>query len=221
MIDCDFIPPKYHEQRVTRRMVKRRSACVGGMFAVMVLWIAAHQHQLSVAEAMLTEVSSQKSQLAQIAQMKAELAAEQSRLIAHEQLIEQLSDRADLVIVSSELTRCMPESVVFDRSHIECFVHGAVRVERSGAVSSQSTSVESSPMPAAVMPAEPIRPTKLRMAGIAPTSSDVIQFAATLEKSNLFDKVYTEKVESTIWSDRKAEYFEMSCELIPHERTEP
>lgn len=191
------------------------------MFAVMVLWIAAHQRQLSVAEAMLTEVSSQKSQLAQIAQMKAELAAEQARLMAHEQLIEQLSDRADLVIVSSELTRCMPESVVLTEVKLNASFMEPYLLKGQKATSSNSISVEASSTPASGMPAEPIRPTKLRMAGIAPTSSDVIQFAATLEKSQLFDKVYTEKVESTIWSDRKADYFEMSCELIPHERTEP
>jgi Tfp pilus assembly protein PilN len=219
--DCDFIPAKYHQKRAIQRTLKRRSAGVGGMFAVMIIWMVAHHRQLSVAEAMLVDVTSQQDQLSQIASRKAELEKEQAKLIAHEQLIGQLSGRTDTVIVLSEVTRCMPESVVLTEAILNGSFLAPYLIAGANFKPAAANTVEPTADQVAKTPAEPIRAEKLRMAGIAPSSAEVIEFAAALERSGLFDKVFTETVESTVWNSRKAERFEMSCELIPHERSKP
>lgn len=224
MIDCDFIPPQYHEKCATRRTIRRRAACGGGMLAAMVLWIVAHQHQLSSAEAMLVEVSSQKSQLSDIGTRKAELIRDRDRLVEHEQTVGQLSDRASMVIVLSLLSRSLPETVVLTELILDASFLEPYLVPASDSSAAGSTRVEAIKPAApnnAAAPAEPIRPERLRLAGVAVEQADVFEFSTALEHSGLFDKVKLELVESTTWNGRQAHRFELSCEMIPQTRSRP
>jgi len=68
------------------------------------------------------------------------------------------------------------------------------------------------------------RPTvnRIKMTGIAPGIPVVIEFAAALEDSRLFDRVQREmKKEKVIWGGRLVQQFELTCDLVTQARTKP
>jgi hypothetical protein len=63
--------------------------------------------------------------------------------------------------------------------------------------------------------------SKLKLSGIAATLPDIIQFAAALEQSPLFDRVNMRVGEPAVWAGHPAERFELTCELLPEEGHRP
>jgi hypothetical protein len=59
---------------------------------------------------------------------------------------------------------------------------------------------------------------RLELFGIASEASEVIKFAAALETSPLFSRVSMQVKGPTDWAGRRAEQFEMTCDLVEHTR---
>ncbi len=217
MLDCDFIPKAYHDRRRLRAMLRRRSACAAGMFGMMLLWIVAHHRQINTAEAMLCDVSQQRDQLALIAGKRAELERERSELKEQMRLIDRLANRASYVVVLAELSRSLPANVVLTEVAVhaplmEPYLHAAGR--NSAACDLPAPSTKDSAKPRS---ARPIEPEQLRISGVAIGPADVIEFAARVERSGLFDSVYMESLDATLWADRRVERFQLTCNVLPHE----
>lgn len=193
------------------------------MFMLMIVWIAAHEHQVSTAKALLTEVSQQHEQLKVHATKKAVLEAERLRLSEYEDLIRTLADRGSLVVVLSDLSKKMPESVMLTRLSMNLpsvcvFAKASEQSKSEEVVASDPTGhlVLPSPKPTAQsMSVTPI----LRVEGIAISVQDVLQFAADLERSPLFGRVQVETKGDEGWSGHRGQGFQITCELRPQEKT--
>ena len=219
LIDCDFIPAAFHEKQALRRAVKLRTFFVCMMYAFMMLWGVVHRHRLSNAQAMLTEVSHQQGQLDVHAEKKEAMEFEQNRLRDRQRLLDQLSDRSSLVVVLSALSRHLPETVILTEWSLQ-------RPSLSSSVDVSSPRTATGPRG----PRSRQRPSDdadtdrsrrnaiLQLTGIAVSIPDVIQFAAALESSPLFDRVYMEARGPTVWAGRRAEKFDLNCELVPQDR---
>lgn len=187
----------------------------------MCIWLAANQRQLSVAEAMLADVESQQSQLKLLSSEKLQLQSELAGIVAHEKMIGQLGDRASLVIVLADLSRSIPENVKLTSVTMDA-TYLAPYLVSSGA----NRDPARNPAPSSIAGKELANGQKsdrfdiLRLEGIALGPKDVIDFATALERSGLFADVYTEVVESGVWSGRAVRKFSLVCEIIPHERSQ-
>jgi len=216
LIDCNFIPKAYHDKRVVRRAVRRRSACAGIMFLMMIVWVGAHEHQVGVAEAMLADVTAQKQQLGLMVTERSHMEEEQARLRDQVELIEKLSNRAGLIVVLSDLSRCVPESVLIT----ECSIKASVLDPYLAEVELPATAAKGrDARDVLAAPGVPVPGERLLVRGIALSSGAIIEFARNVDKSGLFANEYTETSDAVIWGDRRAEYsFEMTCDLLPHKK---
>ncbi len=218
MRDCDFIPPEYHQTQALRQAVKLRAAFVGVMFLLMGIWVVVHQHRLKAAEAMLSEIALQEEQLRIHRAKKQIMQQEQTRLHDRQELVSRLSDQASLVVICSALSRCLPDTVVLTRLSLQSpslssFVSPKQAPPKGGAAAKAPVPTYVGAEPQASMNQMP----KIGLSGIAATHPEMIQFAAALEKNPLFDRVYMEVKDPASWGGRRAEQFELVCELLPHE----
>lgn len=213
MIDCDFIPAEYHEQQSLRRAVKLRAICVGAMFVIMAIWVVVHHHRLSSAEAMLAEVMLQKDQIKIHADKQEVMKREKTHLNKRHELINQLSEQASLIVVYSDLSRRLPTTVVLTKVTLHCPSLSVFFKEELPDVNSGMSRKQFRSVPVSREETPTITKANLKMTGIAVTQSDAIQFAATLEKSPLFDRVYMEAKDPTVWAGRRVQRFELVCEL--------
>ncbi|MBX3394864.1 MAG: PilN domain-containing protein [Phycisphaerae bacterium] len=188
----------------------------------MCIWLVANHRQLSVAEAMLADVESQQSQLKHLSEEKLQLQSELAGIVTHEQMIGQLGDRASLVIVLADLSRNIPENVKLTRVTMDATYLAPYLVLSGGHRDPARNPVSSSvPSQEQLNGQRTDRFDILRLEGIALGPADVIEFASALERSGLFADVYTEVVESGVWSGRAVRKFALLCEIIPHERSRP
>lgn len=63
--------------------------------------------------------------------------------------------------------------------------------------------------------------SQLILHGVAGQTAEIIRFAASLEDSSLFARVQMRVKESVIWEGRRAEEFELVCDLAGQERAAP
>lgn len=217
MLDCDFIPKAYHDRRRLHAMLRRRSACAAGMFGMMLLWIVAHHQQINTAEAMLCEVSQQRDQLALIAGKRAELERERSELMEQMRLIDRLANRASYVVVLAELSRCLPANVVLTEVAVKAPLMEPYLYATGRSAATREPIALTAKDLAKPRTAQPIVPERLRISGVAIGPADVIEFAARVERSGLFDSVYMESLDAMLWADRRVERFELTCNVIPQE----
>ena len=213
-MDCDFIPLHYREEQSLRRAIKLRAIGLGAMFALMGTWVFTNQQRIAGADAMLAEIAEQKSQVGIHAAKKQLMELERADLFDRQRLIDQLSDRSELVVVYSELSRQMPDTVILTSLSLECISLGAFArtEEESSEVGHQVTR---NALPSGASSAEPERRMKseLRLTGLAVSQSEVTAFQAALEGSPLFERVRMLMEEPTVWAGRRAERFELSCAL--------
>ena len=216
MSECNFIPDRYREEMAFRRSIRVRVSGIGVILSIMVLWCVAHGHRLSSAEAMQSEISLQLDQVESNAAKKQTMDSQLAELRSRQRLIEKLSGRASLILVFSELSRRQPEMVVLtevsvDSSSLAAYTeHAALPV-----VPGIPPSVPSKDVEPESGPKIPAMQSRLKLSGIAAALPDIIQFAARLEKSPLFDRVTMKVNDSTAWAGRRAESFELTCELVP------
>ncbi len=120
MQDCDFIPADYHRARALGRDIKVRVACVSLMIIIMILWVVTHEHQLAQVNAMVDDVARQHEQIAIHLTKKTSMETEQAKLRAHGRLIRVLEDHSSLVVVFSDVSRRMPDSIVLTEVSANC-----------------------------------------------------------------------------------------------------
>jgi Tfp pilus assembly protein PilN len=213
--DCDFIPADYHAAWTVRQAIRLRAGCIGILISIMVVWVVAHHHRVDTAKAMLPEVARQQEQLTIHTAKKAEMEAERADLYNRQRLLRQLEDQASLVLVLSDISRRMPETIVLTELSADC-----PSVARYGTEIEPPLPPEPLPpgaKPAAAQPepkeSPPANP-RVIIKGIAVDNSDVAQFAAALESSPLFDRIQMEVKEPIVWGGRRAQQFELVCEVL-------
>lgn len=222
MSECNFIPDRYREQKAFRHSVRLRVSGIGVILCIMVIWCLAHAHRLSSAEAMQSEISLQLDQVETNAAKKKAMDSQLAELRSRQHLIEKLSGRTSLVLVFGELSRRQPNMVVLTDISVDCSSLAAYTQPAAPApVQGIPAPVQPGGMNPEVSPEPRTMQSGLKLSGIAASLPDIIQFAAALEKSPLFDRVTMKVDDSTVWAGRSAERFELTCELVPQRGRRP
>lgn len=216
MTECNFVPDHYHAERAFRRSILVRASGIGVILFIMALWSVAHGHRMASAETMQNEISLQLDQVETNAVKKWTMDSQLAELRSRQRLIGKLSGRASMVLVFSELSRRQPDLVVLTDVSIDCsslaaFAQQAAPQADSGA----PASVQPLIVEPVTSPEPPLMHLRLKLSGIAVSLPDIIQFAAALEKSSLFDHVSMKVNDPAVWAGRRAERFELTCELVP------
>jgi hypothetical protein len=217
MIDCDFIPDDYHQARLHRRAIKLRVTLVSAMIVIMTLWIVANQHQLSGAEAMLTEIGDQREQINQHLAKRDAMEVEMNRLRDHQRLLDQFESHASLVVLLCDVSRRLPETVILTKISFRC-----PSLNRFGKVTSSD---KSAPPAQGAVRSSVAKPEKsdevdampnvaeIKMTAFANEVSEAIKCAAELERSPLVARVQMELRGESIWAGRRGQQFDLTCDL--------
>ena len=231
MHDCDFIPARYREARAMRRAIRLRASCVGVLIAIMLIWVGSHRHRLATVKGMMVDVAGQEQQVRIHLAKKVQMDAERARLFDRQRLIEQLREGVDLVVVLSDISRRIPKAVVLTELSARCATLGRyVVAEESTAPMSPEEEMEQlaaamprPSIPGLRLPGSPQQPPKPRVdeadgdcitiVGMAREVPEVIEFAAALESSRLYRRVQMEMKEPTTWGGKRAQRFEIRCDL--------
>lgn len=221
MIDCDFIPTDYHQARLQHRAIKMRGALVSALIVIMVLWIVANRHQVSQASAMLSDVVAQQQQLAVHLAKKDAMEAEKQRLRDHQRLMDQFERPASLVVVLGDISRRLPETVILTRVSFQ----SATLRRYAPATPDKVTTPDAAAATAAANPEKnsdaAATVTQIAMSAFANEVSEAIRCAAALERSPLVAHVQMELKGESVWSGRKGQQFEMTCELMDQSGIDP
>lgn len=221
MIDCDFIPQAYHERRRLRTAARLRVTCVLVLIMFMGLWWIVHRHRLSEAQAMLGEVALQKSQIDLVAAEKCTLEKEKAVLADRHRLMRQLSDRASLVILVSELSRLLSDRIVLTEFSLYDPLLSNYAEKEQGV--GPALSLDGEPENGAPAPglAPKARVRGLRIGGAAASLHDVLKLGAAIEANPLFGRVNLNTGSQTLWAGMHVQRFELACELVPQEIERP
>lgn len=221
MHDCDFIPATYHQERSLRGAILLRASMLGTLVAIMAIWLVAHHHQVSSAQAMLSEVTSQHEQIALHQAKRAAMEQEESRLRARQDLLQRFEERPRLVVVLGEISRLLPEAVVMTDISVDGAGLGRYTHKPTAPLSKDGGTPSRGPSPqadSAAFPApSPVDRASLRLTGVAPAAQEVLRFAAALEGCPLLRRVQLAAQEPAEWNGRRAERFEITCELAEQE----
>jgi Tfp pilus assembly protein PilN len=220
MRDCDFIPASHRQECRLRRAIRRRAALLLGLVAVILIWGAAHQRELSSARAMTLDLTLQQEQLTVHVARKAALEEEWAALASREKLIRQLSNAIQVSVVLSDISRRQPDTVVL--TNLELASPSLSRYQQKNEMILEGS--ESSPKhPEAVRQSilTPAESARLMLRGLAKSPRDVIRFAALLEGSPLMSQVVIQSQEPSLWAGRHAEAFVIYCELLEQEKHRP
>lgn len=215
MKDCDFIPASHHVRRAQHNMMRMRASFISIMIVIMVVWVTAHHHDLATADAMLSDITTQRDQVDELLGKKAEMEKEREVLAARKLLIDRLEQNIDMVVLMSDISRLMPETVVLTRLSLRA--PGLSQFVVNDVTSKQPEPATPPAAAGATPPVQPpviTRPPELEMIGIANESSEIIRFAAALERSPLISRVSMEVKGQVDWAGRRAEQFELTCELL-------
>lgn len=239
MKDFDFIPAEHHARRTQRKAKKLRAGCVSMLIAMMGLWTTAHFRELQNAEAMITQLDAQREELTNLLARKAEMQALHEKLEQHRRRVALLEQDESLTVVFSDVSRRMPPTVFLTGLHLQApsVARWAEPVSREPSVTpiadpkSSGASAERTPGNPVANQAqeraapggaalEPMRSeySQLVLHGVAGQTAEIIRFAAALEDSSLFARVQMRVKESVIWEGRRAEEFELVCDLAGQER---
>lgn len=204
-------------------MLRMRVSFISVMVVIMIIWITAHHHQVASAEAMLADVRTQRDQVEELLIKKSEMEKERAALATRRRLMDCLEDDVNTVVLMSELSRSMPQTVILTR-----LILTAPGVAQFGV--SESTPKEKDAVAKAAVSGTPGAPAhevpqpvayvgpKLEMFGVASEASEVIKFAAALERSTLVSRVSMQVKGPADWAGRRVEQFEMTCELVEQTR---
>ncbi|QDV89123.1 hypothetical protein RAS2_01870 [Phycisphaerae bacterium RAS2] len=241
MKDFDFIPNEHHARRTQRKATKLRAGCVSMLIVMMVLWTTAHFRELQSADAMITQLGAQREELTNLLAKKAEMQALHEKLEQHRQRVALLERDESLTVIFSDVSRRMPATVFLTglRLGSPSVSRWADRVTHEPAVvptPDQKSADAAAPRPGSVTPekdaakamaddAAGVVPvsvySQLTLHGVASQTAEIIRFAAALEDSILFARVQMRVKDSVIWGGRRAEEFELICDLAGQERATP
>ena len=217
MIDFDFIPPDFHQAGEVQQATKSRASCVGVLICMMVLWVVVNGHRVSQAEGMLFEVAQQDKQITMNMAKKEHMTQQREVLRDRQRRVEQLSSRTKLVVVLSDISRCLPETVVLTELsvHSPSIRQYAPSDDKESRARSNAGNRRQQTKGVARFPGESTSGrARIIMAGIATEAPEVIEYAAELERSSLFDKVQVNIVGEAKWAALEAQRFELTCELV-------
>ncbi len=218
MIDCDFLPDSFHQTQSSRRAIKLRGTLISALIVIMVIWVAANQHQLSSANAMLMDVTAQREQIAQHLTKRDQMESEKNHLRDRQRLLEQFDSHASLVVVLSDLSRRLPETVVLTKvtyrsESLHRFAFDVpTEVPRNkppDVIGSTPAKVETPAVPEA-----PPSTTEIRMSAFASEVPEAIRCAAALERSPLVARVQMELKGEATWGGRRGQEVELNCVLL-------
>lgn len=202
-----------------RRAVRRRVSMLTGLVAMMAVWFVAHQRDISTATAMLADAQSQQDQVRDLAEKKQSMLDQQARLSANEDLLRSLASPTDLTIVLADLTKRMREPFVITKLlvHAPCVSQYARHADEDRIVPvKRGSDVGTVPTVA------PLHQTpSITIHGISRAAQDVITLSALLEASPLFDRVQIVTQTPGEWNGRRAQKFELTCDLVPLKRRHP
>ncbi|MFH1417117.1 MAG: PilN domain-containing protein [Planctomycetota bacterium] len=218
MKDCDFIPAKYHEVRTLRHALKRRASCLASLLVIMAVWIVMHQHRISTAQAMLPELDRQQEQIEIHMAKKQAMESRRANLRNHKRLLGELENAVSLELAFSEIGRRLPKTVVLTELTLT-----SPSLARFSLVNEEPED----PPPArgrnprrGAVAAKPWRDTvsttpMMSIEGVAVANPDVAVFVANLESSPLYDRVNLKETrEPIVWAGRRAQRFELTCEVV-------
>lgn len=215
MKDCDFIPASHHEAVLISRALKRRATMIGTLIGAMVLWVIVQRHQISSAQAVMTEIENGRQQISDHLIKRDAMEIERTRLDEQHQLVSRLFNGSHLAVVLSDLSRRQPDTIVLismtlQAPGLSAFV--APKTETLVDAAGTPTGPQAHP------PIKPLsvsqKPSQLTLVGIASSAPDVIRFAAELERSPFLDQVQMQSKGAVRWAGRRAEKFELKCELV-------
>lgn len=215
MFDCDFIPADFHESQSMHHAVRRRISLIAALLVLMGVWVAVHQRELASAEAVMIELSHQKKQLEIDLARKQAMEARRAVLEEHRRLLRDLGASGSAVVVFSDLSRRLPETVVLTRLQWY-FPSVAAFAQPRGPESADPKPEETRAKEAAGAETPPDlfgAGGRVLLSGIAAETSDVIQCAAQLERSPLVDHVEMQLDGPVVWSGRRAQGFRLTCLL--------
>ncbi len=220
MIDCDFIPTGYHQRQSLRGRVRIHASLIGTMIVIIVLWAVFHHHQVAQAEAMLVEVADQHSQLDIDFARKEVMEAERRKLERRQQLLAALEARASLTLVLSDISRRMPESIVLTRLDAHCPSVARYAIEETAEPVEPDVKNPIEIVPPGEKPAKVVKPQhrQVTITGIAVDSGAVIELAAALERSPLYERVQMDLKGPASWAGRHGEAFELTCYVLDQRR---
>lgn len=202
-----------------RRAVRRRVSMLTGLVAMMGVWVVAHQRDIATASAMLTDAQSQEAQVRDLAAKKQAMLDQQARLTANEELLRNLTSPTDLTIVLADLTKRMREPFVITKLfvHAPCVSQYARHADEDRIVPAKRGSDAGAAPSVAPLHQAP----SITIHGISRAAQDVITLSALLEASPLFDRVQIVTQTPGEWNGRRAQKFELTCDLVPLQRRHP
>jgi Tfp pilus assembly protein PilN len=218
--DCDFIPASYHAAMKIRGALKLRAGCVGALLSIMALWMVAHHHRVENAKAMVPEITKQEEQIAIHLAKKAAMESEKADLRDHQRLLAQLEEQTSLALVFSDISRRMPDTIVLTEVSADCqsLARFGSEIEPPKPAEPAAPGAKPPVLPpdanAAKMKENQPVSGRVTITGIAVDNPDVVRFAAALESSPLFDRIQMEVKGPTVWAGRRAQLFELTCELL-------
>ncbi len=198
------------------RAVRRRVSMLGGLVAMMLVWVVAHQRQLASAAAMMIDAQSQQAQVRELAEKKQTMQDQRERLAANEELLRQLASPTELAVVFADLSSRVREPFVLTRVTVmsPCVSQYARRADEDKVVNIN----HGNGAPKSADPTPRNQTPSIAIHGIAKSAQDVIMLSAILENSPLFDRVQIITQSASEWAGRRAQKFEMTCDLVPQQR---
>jgi len=225
----DFIPIEHHEAGRRRRMIRLRSGGIGALVVVMCLWFGVNRQMIASARAIMPEIETLQKQIDIHRSRTEKLMADRATLDARRAFLEQLHQQISLVPVLADISDRMPESVLLTRMS---FNPGLL-----GDEGDESRSLEAQLDPRAAKPDVPKTETPkpahsansaessttisgpaITIRGVARTVPDILEFAESLERSKLLNRVEMRIAEPGIWAGKEVQKFEVTCALTPQAR---
>jgi Tfp pilus assembly protein PilN len=213
--DCDFIPSGYHESRRLRRALRLRAMCVVILITIMGTWVVFHRQRLAVAQDLLADLGRQRGQIAIHLTNKQSMEVQRERLRDRRRLIERLQDQPSLVVLLSDISRRLPETMVLTRLDVNCpsFSTYAADDEPAATPDTRTSPAKSWADRSERRAAKPT-PARVTLTGIAREAPEVYGFVRALEGSPLVDEVRMEVNRPASWAGRQVQLFELKCDLV-------
>lgn len=211
------------------------------LIAMMVLWATAHVRELQSADAMITQLGAQRDELTSLLAKKADMQALHEKLEQHRQRVALLEQDESLTVIFSDVSRRMPATVFLTGLRLDApsvarwadrATHEPIVVPTPDQKSAGAASVQIGHVTPEMAPGKPLTGgtesavpasvySQLTLHGVAGQTAEIIRFAAALEDSILFARVQMRVKDSVIWGGRRAEEFELICDLAGQERATP
>ena len=215
-VDCDFIPSRYHDARRIRRMLQRRVVGVIVLLAVMAVWFYTNQSRIARADAMMDDAEAQQLQVANVAAYKLQLLQQRSGLNDLQKMLNTLTGDRDLVLIISELSRRVPETIVLTKCDVTVPSIYRFGIETDPKDADKTVPIANKTLLQSAGLFGDESAATMVLEGIGAGDSAIIDFAADLDRSPLFFKVKFDVLEDVVFEQRPGKTFSLTCRLTRH-----